>query len=167
MKLKLLPILFALTTAAYAVPESLQTGIPAFLDLDGDGQISEEERQAFVDSRKRAPRGGAAEWDTDGDGVISPEERAAAVAALRARVNERRAELFASLAGDDGVLTVEEFSSLPMLANASEQAISRLFSLLDADGDGLVTLEEFLAGVRGGAPNPQPPTTPPAPSNPQ
>jgi hypothetical protein len=70
MKLKLIPILIAAVGMANAAPEGLRTGIPTFLDTDGDGVISEAERQAFVASRKGAPRGGAAAWDTNGDGVV-------------------------------------------------------------------------------------------------
>jgi hypothetical protein len=159
MKLKLVPILIAAVGMANAAPEGLRSGIPSFLDTDGDGVISEAERQAFVESRKAAPGGGAAAWDTDGDGVISETERQEAIKTLRAKADERRAELFAKIAGDDGLLDVEDFAKVPALARVPQETIKRLFALLDLDGDGTVDLETFLAGVRGGPPT-LPPTLP-------
>lgn len=159
MKLKLIPILIAAVGMANAAPEGLRSGIPAFLDTDGDGVISEAERQAFVESRKAAPRGGAAAWDTNGDGVVDAEERQAAILALRAKADERRADLFAKIAGDDGLLDLEEFAKVPALARVPQETIERLFALLDLDADGTVDLETFLAGVRGGPPS-LPPSLP-------
>lgn len=158
MKLNLIPILIATVSVTYAAPEGLQSGIPAFLDIDGDGIISEVERQAFVESRKTAPRGGASDWDTNGDGVVDEDERQAAIEQLRAKADERRAALFANVAGDDGLLDFTEFTALPALSNSNMPIKSRerLFELLDANRNGTVTLEEFLAGIR-----PTPPTTPP------
>jgi hypothetical protein len=156
MKLNLIPMLIATVSVTYAAPEGLQSGIPAFLDTDGDGIISEVERQAFVESRKTAPRGGASDWDTNGDGVIDEDERQAAIEELRAKADERRAALFASVAGDDGLLDFTEFAALPALSNMPIGTKERLFNLLDVDGDGTVPLEDFLAGIR-----PTPPTTPP------
>ncbi|NCQ34579.1 hypothetical protein GW813_05760, partial [bacterium] len=147
MKLKLIPIFIATFGVAFAAPEGLESGVPAFLDTDGDGVISEAERQAFAESRRAAPRGGASAWDTNGDGVIDEGERLAAIQALRAKADERRAALFTKIAGDDGLLDASEFATIPALATVPQETIDRLFALLDTDSDGAVTLEEFLAGI--------------------
>lgn len=166
MKLKLIPLAFAMVAMAHAAPEGIATGIPSIIDLDadGDGIISEAERQAFIELRRAASQGGASVWDTDGDGVISPEERKEAAAALRARAEERRAALFAKAAGDDGLLSKEEFAALPALANVPQATIDLLFALFDIEeGEDGVTMEAFLAAVRGGGIKPIAPPTFPKP----
>jgi len=145
-----------------AGPPPLATGIPTFLDTNRDGVISEAERQAFVEARKEA-RGGPPDWDSDGDGTINDAERAAAVAILQAKVDEKRSQLFAAIAGDDEVLTLDEFAALHPFANVPLPTIQRLFDLLDADGNGEVTFEEFLAGINrvpAAPPNGGPPSPP-------
>jgi hypothetical protein len=158
MKLKLIITSFALAGVLQAAPEGLATGIPAFL-LDENGQISEAARQAFVEARKEAAQGQRpVNWDTDGDGVLSEEERQAAVAELRARADARRAELFAKAAGADGLLTAAEFATLPAMRGISPETIEKLFALLDIENTGEVTLQAFLAGIRGSM---EPPSTGP------
>jgi hypothetical protein len=157
-------ILAALAGLAHGGPAPLATGIPAFLDTDGDGVISEAERQAFIEARKDARGGGAPDWDSDGNGTIDDGERAAAVASLQAKVDEKRTELFGKIAGDDGDLTRDEFGTLPPFAKVPPVTVDLLFNLLDANKDGTVTLEEFLAGIRGSAPaSPPGPPAPPTP----
>ena len=53
---------------------------PPFLeyDLNEDGVLDEEERQAAKDARKNRAKEKRASWDTDEDGEISEEEREAA-----------------------------------------------------------------------------------------
>lgn len=166
MKLKIIPILFASAIMAHAAPEGLTTGIPAFVDIDGDGVISETERQAFVESRKEASaNGGAPEW-LDREALQTEEGRQAAIDALKAKAQERRAELFAAAAGDDGLLSLEEFAKLPALANVPQETVVRLFALFEIEeGSDRVTMEAFLAAVRAGArparPLPPLPPTPP------
>ncbi len=168
MKLKLIPVLIAMIAVAHAAPPTLSTGIPAFLDTDGDGTISEAERQAFVESREEASENGGAPAWLDLEGLKSEEGRQAAIAALRAKADERRAALFADAAGDDGLLSGDEFAALPAFENVPQETVERLFALFAIEeGESGVTMEAFLDAVRGGA-RPMPPNrpgrpTPPAP----
>jgi hypothetical protein len=145
----------------WAVPPGASTGIPAFLDTDGDGKVSEAERQAFAESRAAAREGGSAsgkgnsKWDSNGDGTVDESEREAAVQALKSRLDAKLANLFLDLAGDDELLSLEEFATLPQFKNVPPQTAANLFNLLDADDDGSVTLAEFFQGIgRGNAPTP-------------
>jgi Ca2+-binding EF-hand superfamily protein len=125
--------------------------LPEFLipfDVNEDGQIDEEERQAIRDARKAAREQRRAEIDTDGDGEISEEEREAARDEIRANISERRANKFAEIAGEDGLLSLEELSQVRYLSKASENRIASLFARLDTDGSGAISLEEFTARLR-------------------
>jgi len=125
--------------------------LPEFLipfDVNEDGQIDEEERQAIRDARKAAREQRRAEIDTDGDGEISEEEREAARDEIRANISERRANKFAEIAGEDGLLSLEELSLVRYLSRASENRIASLFARLDTDGSGDISLEEFTARLR-------------------
>ncbi|MFT6862304.1 MAG: Ca2+-binding EF-hand superfamily protein [Akkermansiaceae bacterium] len=125
--------------------------LPEFLqqyDVNEDSVIDEEERQAIKAARKAAREERRAEIDTDGDGEISSEERDAARDAIRERIAAKRAEKFAEIAGEDGVLSLEEFAALPPLQRASEERVASIFDRLDADDSGAVSLEEFNARLR-------------------
>ena len=159
MKNKHWYILTVLAVVAHAGPGPLTTAIPAFLDTDRDGVISEAERQAFVQARKDARRGGL-DWDLNGDGSVDDAERGAAVATLQNNINQKRADLFTQLAGDDSLMSLEEFASLPPFARTPETPVALLFGMLDANGDAAVTLDEFLEGTRG----PMQASPPPRPS---
>jgi hypothetical protein len=146
----------------WAVPPSASTGIPGFLDTDGDGKVSEAERQAFAASRSAARGGGNSKWDTNGDGKVDEAERQAAVDTLKSRLETKLANLFLDLAGDDELLSLEEFATLPQFKNVPPQTAANLFNLMDSDDDGTVTLDEFFRGIgRGSAPKlPKPPANP-------
>jgi Ca2+-binding EF-hand superfamily protein len=163
MKLNPSILFAALMGAAVAAPEPPGGGaagrIPDWLDLDGDGVISEEERQAFAQSRREASQGMHFKWDTNGDGVVDEEERQAGVDALRNQVQTRRTDLFLDAAGEDEVLDREEFGTIHPVSNLPEFVADRLFGLLDADEDGSVTLDEFLGALEG--PKPPGPPDPP------
>lgn len=125
--------------------------LPSFLadfDTNGDGRIDEEERQAIIEARKAALEERRAEIDTDGDGVISPEEREAAREALRQRILEKRRAKFDELAGEDGVLSLEEFSSIPHMSRVPDEIKAAIFARMDKNSDGSVTFEEFTARLR-------------------
>jgi len=155
MKLKTLllpPTVFLGALLANADHKSFGDGtLPEFLqqyDVNEDGQIDEEERQAIKEARRAAREARRAEIDTDGDGEISDAEREAAREAIRAEIAAKRAEKFAEVAGDDGSLSLEELAAIPHLAEASEERIASLFARMDADGSGDISLEEFNSRLR-------------------
>lgn len=122
------------------LPEALRQ-----FDVDGNGVLDEEERQAAMAARDAKLSDRLSRWDTDNDGVISEAEKEAAKAAIAARILEARKARFAALAGEDGVLSLEEFSTLPALATRTAEQIASIFGFLDTDKNGSVSLDEFLA----------------------
>lgn len=155
MKLKQIAIITALAgsvTIAQAGDKGIGDGtLPEFLqdfDTNGDGEIDAEERQAIKELREERRKERRDAIDTNDDGEISEEEREAARAALRERIEARRAEHFAKIAGEDGLLTKEEFEAIPALADTPQEIIDAMFARLDEDGDGEVTLEEFTSRLR-------------------
>ena len=129
------------------LPEMLEQ-----FDLNEDGAIDEEERQAAKEARRaaRAERREAhiAEFDTDGDGELSDEEREGARDARRAALQERREEKFAEIAGEDGCLDADEFAALPPLEGRNAERVAAIFGRLDSDEDECISLEEFTARLR-------------------
>ena len=121
-------------------------------DLNEDGKIDEEERQAAKEARRaaRAERRAEhiAEFDTDGDGELSDEEKQAARDARREALQIKREEKFAEIAGEDGCLDLEEFSALPPFDGRNAERVAAIFSRLDSDEDDCVTLDEFTARLR-------------------
>ena len=99
------------------------------IDTDGDGTISAEEREAH-----RAAR--FAEIDTNGDGTVDQDEIVAHMEAKRQeRMANRAARMIECRDGDsDGKLTMDEMMPKPGAA---------LFSKLDADGDDVISEDEF------------------------
>lgn len=160
MNIKCLPILaialgigIATTTARHrtfgdgTLPEILEQ-----FDLNEDGVIDEEERQAAKEARRaaRAERRAEhiAEFDTDGDGELSDEEKEAAREARRAALQAKREEKFAEIAGEDGNLDLDEFAALAPFEGADPERVAGIFARLDEDEDGAVTLEEFGSRLR-------------------
>lgn len=134
-------------------------------DLDNDGKLSVEERQAFIKAMKDAAANRPKPtnpFDTDGDGKLSDEERAAAQDALRARIVEERTKRFKELDKDDsGDLTAAEFATAPHMNAARAAAV---LARLDKDSSGTVSLAEFLAALGGEIPHLPPlPPVPPVP----
>ncbi|HWB03121.1 MAG TPA: EF-hand domain-containing protein [Verrucomicrobiales bacterium] len=148
-------------------------------DVDGDGKLSEEERQAYLQAvhdgqiarpaRPGQPPPGNP-WDTDGDGKLSDEEKAAAQEAIRARILAQRSARFDELdKDDDGFLTADEF--LP--PGIRPEVAARILAHLDTDKDGKISKDEFLAALRpprppggGGGGGGRPDNPPPPPGDP-
>ena len=155
MKLKQIAIATAFVgsiSLAQAGDKGIGDGtLPEFLqqfDTNDDGIIDAEERQAIKDLRDERRQERRDAIDTNDDGEISDEEREAARAAIRERIEARRAEHFAKIAGEDGLLTKEEFAAIPALADTPQEIIDAMFARLDEDEDGNVTLEEFNSRLR-------------------
>ena len=125
--------------------------LPEFLmryDVNDDGIIDEEERQAIKEERKAARQS-----RRNGGGKMSLKERLAARDSIRERILSKRAKKFAEIAGEDGVLSLEELSSLPAFKNAFKERIDSIFARLDSDKSGDVSLEEFNQRLRNHRPS--------------
>lgn len=125
--------------------------LPEFLmryDVNDDGIIDEEERQAIKEERKAARQS-----RRNGGGKMSLEERLAARDSIRERILSKRAKKFAEIAGADGVLSLEELSSLPAFKNAFKERVDSIFARLDSDKSGDVSLEEFNQRLRNHRPS--------------
>jgi Ca2+-binding EF-hand superfamily protein len=125
--------------------------LPEFLkifDLDNDGALSVEERQAYF----KAIRNGVSQlapaanpWDSDGDGKLSDAEKISARDTIARKIADQRSQRFEEIDTDgDGLLTPAEIGKIPLI-NA-EQAAS-FIARLDKDGDGKVSKAEFLAAM--------------------
>jgi len=168
MKLKHIILFAALTGIATAGPGRPGfAAAPEWLDTNENGQIDPEEVQAWAELRAEAAKGLAERADANGDGAVDPEERQNAIDNLRAKITEKRCELFDSVNGDDDVLTLDEFSAIGPVGNLPEEIAGLLFGLLDADGDGEVTKDEFLAAIGGDITIPDLPDTPDIPDTPR
>jgi len=113
------------------------------MDANGDGQLTADEFEAFKTSR-------ATSVDTDGDGFLSADELAARAEARRAEQMEaRKAAGYERLlsradADKDGKLSVDEFLTfLEERPRGPKMADGEFPRGWDADGDGVVSAEEF------------------------
>lgn len=125
--------------------------LPEFLmryDVNDDGIIDEEERQAIKEERKAARQS-----RRNSGGKMSLKERLAARDSIRERILSKRAKKFAEIAGEDGVLSLEELSSLPAFKNAFKERVDSIFARLDSDKSGYVSLEEFNQRLRNHRPS--------------
>ena len=134
--------------------------MPEFLmryDVNDDGIIDEEERQAIKEERKMKR-----ESRPNRSGKTSLEKRLAARDSIRERILSKRTEKFAEIAGEDGVLSLEELSSLPPFRTAFKERIESIFARLDSDNSGDVSLEEFNQRLRNHRPSNEAPWLPAA-----
>ena len=125
--------------------------LPDFLkefDINKDGQIDEEEKQAIRAARNEAKAARRAAVDTNNDGEISDEERAAAREKHLEKINEKRQEKFNEIAGQDGVIEPDEFVEIPALEGKNADRVNALFNRLDADDSNTITFDEFNARLR-------------------
>ena len=166
MKISLPIVLAVISGLALAGPDK-EGSVSDWLDTDGDGVLSEAERQAFAEARREAAYGLYRKWDSDGNGKVDKEERKAALDSLKGKVRKKRCELFLTAAGKEGTMTLKEFSALPALKKTPQSKISAMFNLLDTDSDGTVTKEEFMDNVEKPAiPSNQGDGTPDRPDSP-
>ena len=164
MKIGIIAVCVA-AAASLATTSRAQTGtvgrtfgdgvLPAVLavyDLNDDGVLSQEERDAMRADRENRHQQLVKQWDTNGDDVISREERTAAQGALRQRREENRQYRFNEAdTNADGFLTFQEFSAIPAvkrLAQEHPEAPKAIFDGLDTNDDGLVSAEEFARQLR-------------------
>jgi Ca2+-binding EF-hand superfamily protein len=150
-----LKFLFALlicssfASAAPQLPSGAIAQIPAWLDTDGDGVVSELERHAFAEARKNGSKSFTDQWDDDDDDELDENEQEFAMTALAEGARRKLGELFSNVAGDDGLLSLEEFTLIPAVSDLSPEKINPLFDLLDTDKDSLVSLDEFITNTGG------------------
>jgi len=151
--------------ATWAATSQAQTGtvtrtfgggtLPAFLavyDLNGDGVLSQEERDAMNADRRDRHERWVTEWDTNRDGTVAGEECDAARTNIQRRVELTREARFAQAdTNADSFLSFEEFCAIPPVARLAvvhPDAPQAIFDGLDANDDSLVSLEEFTAQLR-------------------
>jgi Ca2+-binding EF-hand superfamily protein len=133
------------------------TGLPAYLDhydVNKDGAIDQEERQAMDKARDQIRKQLRTDWDTDGDGKLCDEEREQARTRLRDMITECRVTRFWEAEDDndaDEELSYDEFILLPGMAKKlaeKPEVVEAIFNRLDADDNDTVSLDEFLAAVK-------------------
>lgn len=135
------------------------TTLPAYLahyDVNGDGVIDEEERQVMEQARDQIRKQLRTNWDTDGDGQINDQERDQARTRLRDMITECRVVRFWEAEDDndgDEELSYAEFILLPGMAkklaeDPEDPVPPAIFDRLDADDNGTVSVDEFLAAVK-------------------
>jgi len=109
----------------------------ARMDTDGDGAVSDQERQENVDRRSAAMKARA---DLDGDGTVSEEEMA--------KGRRQRAEGMHSRLdkNGDGKVTVDELGDTRVRRFDPTAA--------DANKDGTLTVEELEAAMKTAGPGP-------------
>jgi len=152
IKFTLIAALMATGSLAFAGDRSIGDGtLPEFLqqfDTNEDGEIDEEERQAIRDLRAKMREERRNSIDTDGDGKISREEIEAARDELRAKIQERRLTKFNEIAGEDRLISKEEYATIPGANRLPDFIFDAIFDRLDRDDSGDISAEEFFHRLR-------------------
>ena len=158
--------LFAATAATRAQttppPRSFgDGGLPEFLqpyDVNGDGVLSAEERDAARAARPTRENNALSQWDTNHDGVLSQAELDAARQATQTHIDALRGQRFDEAdTNHDGFLDLAEFTAMCAHANLPADLVNRIFTQI-AGADNLISRAEFL---RSCEPPPPPPQLPP------
>jgi Ca2+-binding EF-hand superfamily protein len=151
-KFTLITALMATGSFSFAGDRSIGDGtLPEFLqqfDTNEDGQIDEEERQAVRDLRAKMREERRNSIDTDGDGQIGPEEIEAAREELRSKIEERRLTKFNEIAGEDDLISKEEYATIPGIDRLPDFIFDAIFDRLDRDDSGDISSEEFFQRLR-------------------
>ena len=145
--LSLLTIFIGGALIAPAEDRPLGDPLPRFLqhlDTNEDGVIDEEERQAIADLRNKLRELSRKSIDADQDGQIKREEVEAAREILRIKIEERRFEMFLKIAGEDELMTIEEYATIPGSEDLPDFVFEGIFDRLDTDGSGDISFEEFF-----------------------
>ena len=148
--MRIFTLLFiTIVAVAFAKEKVFGSGsLPAFLkhfDTNSDDLIDEEERQAIRDLRAKLREKKRTSIDLDQDGKISENEVSMARAALREQMEQRRLQKFSSIAGEDDLISREEYLTIPGVRNLPDFIFEAVWSRLDTDGSGHVSPEEFLS----------------------
>ncbi len=130
------------------LPPARLTSLLKLFDADGNGKLDEEERQAAKDYLAKKYEEIVAEWDKDGDGKLSGKEIAALRAHIREKIRENRLAKFKEVAGEDELISAEEFAAMPVFAEADPVRVTRLFTGLDRNKDGQLNFLEFARSFR-------------------
>ncbi len=150
--MRLLLLLILIASSAFAKEKVFGDGsLPDFLkhfDTNSDGVIDEEERQAIRDLRAKLREEKRTSIDLNRDGRISKDEIAVARAALREQIEQRRLEKFSSIAGEDDLISPEEYTTIPGVSTLPDFIFDAIWSRLDADGSGDISPDEFLQRLR-------------------
>lgn len=149
MKKNLSLIAFFFSGALMVTAEDRSAGdtLPRFLkqfDTNKDGVIDVEERQAIADLRNSLRELSRKSIDSNQDGEIKRDEIEAAREVLRMKIDERRLEMFQKIAGEDHLMTIEEYATIPGSENLPDFVFEGIFDRLDTDGSGDVSIEEFF-----------------------
>lgn len=151
--------MLALAAGASSLRAQGGTALPAAFqpyDVDQDGKLSREEWQAWLEDSKegRPPN----QWDINRDGYLSADEITAGREAIRRRLELKfQHRFYEADLDEDSKLSLEEFSrTVPK--DMTQERILKVFRLIDGNGDGYISLTEFLisCGLRK-APAPPPP----------
>jgi Ca2+-binding EF-hand superfamily protein len=146
----LLPLAGALLGLAQ-VQETHEKSLPDFLkrfDTNEDGKIDEEERQAIADLRAKLHSEKQKSIDSNLDGQIQKSEVEFARRILRSKIDERRQQKFREIAGEDNLISRDEFATIPGSETLPEFISSAIFEHLDTDDSGEISFGEFLGKLR-------------------